>query len=44
MDEGLIRAGFDGLSQAERAEKMEALAKRYQMNFKSSAAFPNAVF
>lgn len=39
MDEGLIRAGFDGLSQTEKAEKMEELAKRYQMNFKKVDSF-----
>ena len=39
MDERLVRAGFDGLSEPERAEIMKALAERYQMNFKELGKF-----
>lgn len=39
MDERLIRAQFNKLSEPEKAEIMKSLAKRYQMNFKEISNF-----
>ncbi|MCH5204740.1 MAG: hypothetical protein J1F03_08315 [Oscillospiraceae bacterium] len=39
MDERLIRAQFNGLSEPEKVEIMKSLAERYQMNFKEISNF-----